>query len=55
MLFVVAYCGLGFDNLLECKQAVQYYTGANEFIWFYLLLASRLNIGLERFEVGVYA
>lgn len=28
---------------------------ANEFIWFYRLLASRLNISLERFEVGVYA
>lgn len=55
MLFLVAYCGLGFDNLLECKQAVHYYTGANEFIWFFHLLAGRLNISLERFEVGLYA
>lgn len=37
------------------EQAAQGDNRANEFIWFYRLLASRLNISLERFEVGVYA
>ena len=37
------------------EQAAQGDARANEFIWFFRLLAGRLNISLERFEVGVYA